>query len=215
MFSNGLKIETSRHYYLGSAASDTLLQAFCNTNGLIDILNQNQTCISSAIVSTNVDVNMIANLVHTQFLPSTEVVKKIETFNKINSFSLGQLVENEPRILIASRDHADAKFFYNKMIQYVEGFSDGQSNFWIGLDTLHTVTNANQYDLRLVAITETGIEYVEEYLKFRIGNVTEKYKLEVSGLFTGSQGYFANENNQQFSTYDYGNKSELLRFKTP
>jgi hypothetical protein len=81
----------------------------------------------------------------------------------LNTLALGQLVVNEP-----SRDHADAKFFYNKWIQYVEGFSDGQFNFWIGLETLHKMTTNISYGLRVVATTESGVVYAEEYSSFRV-----------------------------------------------
>jgi hypothetical protein len=205
MFEKGLNIETSRHFYTGSAASPALLTSFCNTNNLIDILNQNQTCIESSIVSTNVDTGMHANLIHTQFLPSSLVVQKIDAFTALNTLALGQLVVNEPRVLIASRDHADAKFFYNKWIQYVEGFSDGQFNFWIGLETLHKVTTNSSYGLRVVATTESGVVYAEEYSSFRVGSGATKYKLEVSGLYSGAYGYFWDDNGQPFSTYDYSN----------
>ena len=205
MFHNGLKIETSRHYLIGSAASPLLLHSFCDTNALIGILNQNQTCISSDIISANVNIGLNSNLVHTQFLPSSLVVNKIDWFVSANTLSLGQLVENEPRILIVSRDNAKTNFFYKTMNEYVEGFSDGQSNFWIGLDTLHKVTSNTQYGLRVVATSETGFEYVEEYWKFRVGSAAQKYKLEVSGLFSNiGIGNFAQDNGLTFSTWDQG-----------
>ena len=145
---------------------------------------------------------MHANLIHTQFLPSSLVVQKIDAFTALNTLALGQLVVNEPRVLIASRDHADAKFFYNKWIQYVEGFSDGQFNFWIGLETLHKVTTNASYGLRVVATTESGVVYAEEYSSFRVDSASTKYKLEVSGLYSGAYGYFWNDHSQPFSTYD-------------
>ena len=205
MFNQKLMIETSRNHYQGSAASSILLYSFCNTNNILNILSQNQTtCLATSIISENIHIVDNANLVYSQFIPSTNIMEKIDSFNAINTINLGQLVENEPKLLIASRYKAGPRFFYRPLNEYVEGFSDGQFNFWIGLDTLNRVTSAHNFSLRVEATSPAGVTYAEEYLNFKVGDSAERYKLTVSGLYTGTNGYFSRDNSVYFTTYDYG-----------
>ena len=113
------------------------------------------------------------------------VEQKEKHFKDVHRLNFGQLVENEPKILIASRDHAEPEFFYKSISHYINGFSDGQANFWIGLDTLHKVTTKHEYKLRVVAYTNNNIEFVEEYLVFNVGNKSEGWRLNVAGLVLG------------------------------
>jgi hypothetical protein len=107
--------------------------------------------------------------------------------------------------LIASRRNSDPEFFYKGIADYSEGFTDGQSNFWIGLNTMHKVTSQHNYKLRVVATTPSGIDFVEEYLIFNVGDQTDGYRLNVSGLVLGTNGYFARNHGAQFSTFDFNN----------
>ena len=133
----------------------------------------------------------------------------MEIFNSYNSLNFGNLVEIEPKILIASRDYADQEFFNRNLKEYIDGFSDGQSNFWIGLNILNKVTSVNDYKLRVVATNQDDTDFVEEYLYFRVGNYTENFKLIVKYLALGSNSYFSNNNGAEFSTYDKGPKKLL------
>jgi hypothetical protein len=63
----------------------------------------------------------------------------------------------------------------------------------------------------VVAINQQGIEFVEEYIYFRVGNAQEKFKLTVGHLVLGSNGFFAKNNGAEFSTYDSGPDSLLAR----
>ena len=174
-----------------------LLNAFCNTNSLISLLgNQTLACVSKSDVLSNIEVVNTANDVYTQFVPSSGVMNKIEHFKDVNGLNFGQLVENEPKILIASRDHAEPEFFYKSISHYINGFSDGQANFWIGLDTLNKVTTTHEYKLRVVAYTNNNIEFVEEYLVFRVGNASEGWRLNVAGLVLGIK---LKQNNKKIS----------------
>jgi hypothetical protein len=192
---------------MGSTATVTLLHAFCSTNSILNLITHNHTdCIQTNTVEMNIQSVEHANKVYMKFLPSSTIMNRIETFDSFNPLNFGQLIENEPKILFASRHNAQPDFFYKSIEQYIEGFGDGQFNFWIGLDTLQKVTNAHNYKLRVVATTTNNIDFVEEYLVFRVANRTDQFKLTVSGLILGTNAFFSKSSGTTFSTFDYGNK---------
>jgi len=238
IFESKLHVETSRHHYYGNVATTVLLNSFCSTNSLISLIDgQSDNCISKDKVQSNIQVVDNANQVFYQifdhsylfyfhlevnvfififkvylnYIPTSSIFDQIQIFNAENTLSFGNLIENEPKILIASREYAEPEFFNKNLNEYIEGFSDGQSNFWIGLGVLNRVTNSNDYKLRVVAINQQGIEFVEEYIYFRVGNAQEKFKLTVGHLVLGSNGFFAKNNGAEFSTYDSGPDSLLAR----
>jgi hypothetical protein len=196
-------------YNVGSAATALLAHAFCSTNSILNTIAYNSTlaCISTSVVQSNLQAIDAANKVYFDFMPSKTIMEQIETFNSLRTLNLGQLIENEPKLLIASRLNSDSNFFYKGIAEYREGFTDGQSNFWIGLETLHQITHAHDYKLRIVATTPppSSVDFVEEYLVFKVGSEKDNFALNVSGLVLGSNAYFAKNNGLGFSTFDYGN----------
>ncbi len=212
IFKSKLNIETSRHHYYGSAATTVLLNSFCSTNNINSIIQLGQTnCLNTNLIQTNFQIVDQANHVFLNFIPPQVIIQQIDTFNFNNPITIGSLIENDPKLLIASRDYADPEFFNKNLKQYVEGFSDGQSNFWIGLDILNKVTSSHDYKLRVIATTKQGSELVEEYLYFKVANASQNYRLTVTSLVLGSNGFFANNNGAEFSTYDNDINSFLAR----
>ncbi|CAF0946418.1 unnamed protein product [Brachionus calyciflorus] len=113
------------------------------------------------------------------FLPDEDQDKKIEFLKTLDKFNHDYLISPQHRILIASRVNAPSKFFHRPIHDYIEDFSDGQQNFWIGLDTMHKITNQHRYTLRIE--TENG-QFVEEYRLLD----------------------FLHHNDLKFSAFDYG-----------
>jgi hypothetical protein len=148
-------------------------------------------------------------------MPSTNIINQINTFNSKHSLNFGNLIENEPKILIASRDNADSEFFNKNLNEYVEGFSDGQSNFWIGLNVLNKATTSNNYKLRIVATTQNDIDLIEEYFEFHVGDADSNYRLGVNrqtlGIVSNAKGFFELNNGAGFSTYDFGDHKNMSR----
>ena len=83
---------------------------------------------------------------------------------------------------------------------------------WIGLDLMNKITNKLNMRLRVVYKTDSNIDIIEEYLAFKVGNKSEKYKLNVAGLLVGKNGHFAQNNGAYFSTFDFGNRFLALKF---
>ena len=94
--------------------------------------------------------------------------------------------------------------FIRDWSEYKTGFGNEVSNYWIGLDTLHDLT---QSERRLQVYLETFEPTLEDiavvfYDQFSVGNESTFYKLSISG-YSGEIGDgLAFSNNMMFSTRD-------------
>lgn len=80
-----------------------------------------------------------------------------------------------------------SNYFYRDWKDYAEGFGELDGEFWLGNDKLHTLTNQDDYTLRVDLKVYNGDHAYAQYEKFKIGNENEKYKLYVEG-YTGNAG---------------------------
>jgi ficolin len=66
---------------------------------------------------------------------------------------------------------------------YKAGFGSPDSDYWLGLETMHQLTTSGSYQLRLeLQQLSTGDWYVDEYSSFTVGDeATSKYQLNVAG----------------------------------
>ena len=199
------------HFYYGNVATSLLLTSFCSSNTLS--IN-NETSLS--LVKQNLDLAHDATKFAAVFMPDQYKLKQFDLFNQIisenNPFSFGDLIENEARILFASRDNANARFFHRTLEEYEKGFSDGHLNFWIGLDVLHRVTSKIDFKIRIVATSTKNHDYVEEYSLFKVDSKNNGYSLSIGRLLTCCDGHFKELDEVKFSTYDNGINSELAKY---
>ncbi|RMZ93208.1 microfibril-associated glyco 4-like precursor [Brachionus plicatilis] len=212
MFKNKFKIETSRVYSSGNVASDQLLESYCAINDMLS-LNESisaDTCLNVDQVQSQLKMVQNSFKFSSLFLPSTEQMQKLLLLKEVENFDLPYTVSSEHRILFASRHNAPTRFFNRPMMDYVQGFSDGQNNYWIGLDTLNQLTNQQSFGLKL-EIKVGQIFYTEEYAEFRVLNSTDGYKILVDGLKTPSFINFWQHNNTEFSALDFGENSFVAR----
>jgi hypothetical protein len=187
-------IETSLENRIGTGSVQVLLDAFCAI----------QRISKSQILDNSVRF-------YQSFLPSSDSLQQIERFKSfltIGNLGIDQLIQNEPRILIASRSNPKPEFFNRGIQDYIKGFSDGQNNTWIGLDLLNKVTQSGNYILRVEADTEYG-KISEEYSFFRVGNRSSDFKIELDNIIIRDGYHFNSINENTFSTYDFGNNRFL------
>ena len=105
------------------------------------------------------------------------------------------------------RRYDGSQDFYLYWNQYKEGFGNVTGEHWLGNDKLYYITNQKQYRMRMDAtIWSTGERKYSVYDKFRIGNETNNYRLNVSG-YSGNtdHDYWARHNGMKFSTRDREN----------
>ena len=103
--------------------------------------------------------------------------------------------------------------------EYEEGFGnlpdndkDTTGEFWIGLRSLHCLTNREQWGLHIDYMFPNKTKGYLSYRHFRVGPASDDYRLSISGFsgnttdpFTGSNYLLNNINNMKFTTRDRDN----------
>ncbi|KAK2155352.1 hypothetical protein LSH36_242g06013, partial [Paralvinella palmiformis] len=96
--------------------------------------------------------------------------------------------------------------FERDWLAYQNGFGNKSGEYWLGLATMHRVSNKGRsYQLRVDMMLFSGETYYAKYSSFSVGAERGKYALHVSG-YTGNAGdSFSYHDNTQFSTFDVDN----------
>ena len=101
---------------------------------------------------------------------------------------------------------SNAYFFNRTWDQYRQEFGSPTSQYWIGLDRLHEISQSNckiRFDLQLL----NGSWYFAQYSTFSVGNISTSYVLEIGEYSGNLYDAMAYHNGQPFSTYDEENDS--------
>ena len=112
--------------------------------------------------------------------------------------------------MIQSRKDGSEDFFRNWK-DYEAGFGDIESEHFIGLKKLYSLTNfQGPQELLIVMGDENNIKASAKYDGFSIGNETDLYKLQKLGTFSGTAGNsLAYHLGMKFSTKDRDNDIEV------
>ena len=113
-------------------------------------------------------------------------------------------------ILILRNDvqGSNSYFFNRPWSQYQQEFGSLTSQYWIGLDALHEVSQTNcriRFDLQLL----NGSWYYAEYTSFSVDDASTSYTLTIGGYSGNLWDAMAYHNGMQFSTYDFDNDQDL------
>ncbi|XP_071162440.1 ryncolin-1-like [Mytilus edulis] len=108
--------------------------------------------------------------------------------------------------------------FYRGWSEYVKGFGDVNTEFWLGNDNLHDLTSQGSYELRVDLEDFNGDKAYAKYSTFNIGDQSTNYILTVNG-YSGTAGDALKFHDKQaFSTkdkdndsYDSGNCAEIWK----
>ncbi|XP_067327983.1 tenascin isoform X2 [Anolis sagrei] len=110
--------------------------------------------------------------------------------------------------IVFLRRQNGAEDFYRNWRTYEAGFGDPKGEFWLGLDKLHKITSAAQYELR-VDLRDHGETAYALYEKFTVGDARTRYRLKVDG-YSGTAGdSMTYHNGRSFSTFDKDNDSAI------
>ena len=103
---------------------------------------------------------------------------------------------------------SNSYFFNRSWTQFQQPFGDPSSQYWIGLERMHQLSLGGcsvRFDLQL----NNGTWVYADYSRFAVGNVSDKYRLMISG-YTGNAGdAMSYHNGQQFTTYDNDNDASV------
>ncbi|KAH8371460.1 hypothetical protein KR093_007551, partial [Drosophila rubida] len=100
--------------------------------------------------------------------------------------------------------------FYRDWNTYVEGFGFFDGDFFLGLESIHLLTNSSQYELYIHMEYFNGAVNYARYDNFKVGGKSEDYELNSLGNFYSIDGTGNNllyHKGMKFSTFDHGNKA--------
>ncbi|XP_062128478.1 angiopoietin-related protein 2-like isoform X1 [Drosophila sulfurigaster albostrigata] len=110
------------------------------------------------------------------FIPHTPPFKvNVEKYNKLGY------------IIIQNRTN-ETYSFKRSLQEYCEGFGKSRDDFWIGLETIHKITNYQPHVLRIQIWDYSEEQYFAEYDNFVVGGKDENYKLKSLGDYKGNAG---------------------------
>ncbi|KAH8250765.1 hypothetical protein KR038_003997 [Drosophila bunnanda] len=108
--------------------------------------------------------------------------------------------------LVIAYRYDGSEDFNRDWVTYKAGFGSLNTEFFIGLEKLHRLTNSEHHELLVIMRNKKGEERFAIYDHFSIGSESEKYLLYVLGAYKGDAGdslrYHAGK---KFTTFDQDN----------
>lgn len=93
--------------------------------------------------------------------------------------------------------------FYRPWSHYKAGFGNAKGEYWLGLESIHLLTNGRQHELRVDMEDFEGNKQFSLYSIFSVGSESTGYVLTVSGFKGGAGGdSLFYHNGQRFTTFD-------------
>ncbi|KAK3087010.1 hypothetical protein FSP39_000285 [Pinctada imbricata] len=95
--------------------------------------------------------------------------------------------------------------FYKNWAEYQIGFGDLSSEFWLGTESLHIITDQGFYERRVDMTDFDGQHRYAQYRGVHIGDRDTKYKLRLAGYHGYAGDSLYAHNNMKFSARDHDN----------
>ncbi|XP_068160856.1 microfibril-associated glycoprotein 4-like [Antennarius striatus] len=93
--------------------------------------------------------------------------------------------------------------FYMKWNHYKTGFGSAAGEYWLGLETMHLLTQAKTYELRVDMEDFEGQKVFAQYSSFSVAPEAEGYMLNLGSFIKGAAGDSLKlHNGQKFTTTD-------------
>ncbi|XP_050360543.1 protein scabrous [Nymphalis io] len=92
--------------------------------------------------------------------------------------------------------------FNRKFNEYVRGFGEPNSEYWIGLESMHQLTSDNCSSMRIDMTDIYGSWWYAEYEYFVVGSADTGYVLDIGGFKGNASDAFEYQNHMEFSTID-------------
>ena len=139
------------------------------------------------------------------FEPPSGIYKiKIEEFDTRHVYC-DMDVDDGGWIVIQRNRKGSSVNFNSKWDEYETGFGDLKTEFWYGLKGLSCLTETGNWEMRLdYQKTDKTWSYLH-YNQFKVGSITEKYKLTITGFTLKTSNLMTSNNGMRFSTPDADN----------
>ena len=98
--------------------------------------------------------------------------------------------------------------FHRDWNNYVRGFGNPNSSYWLGLEQIHSISASRCYILRVILYQQSGASAQVEYTGFLVGDASSRYKMSVQSSSGTVSGSLIPHNNSLFSTYNNDNDGE-------
>jgi len=96
--------------------------------------------------------------------------------------------------------------FNKSWTEYKDGFGLIRAEYFIGLENLHIITNAKQYELFITLRRENDVGGYARYDNFKIGSEKEEFELKTLGKYSGTAGdSLRSHEKMKFTTFDRDN----------
>ncbi|CAK1588286.1 unnamed protein product [Parnassius mnemosyne] len=92
--------------------------------------------------------------------------------------------------------------FNRKFSEYVRGFGNPASEYWIGLESMHQLTLDNCSSMRIDMTDIYGNSWYAQYENFYVGDADSGYVLEIGGFIGNASDAFEYQNHMEFSAID-------------
>ncbi|XP_034484999.1 fibrinogen-like protein 1 [Drosophila innubila] len=137
--------------------------------------------------------------------PKKNGIYKIKVNGQIMPVYCDVALTGSPWLVIQRRVDVSVNFYRN-WSSYQEGFGDLEKSFFIGLNTLNTLTVSKSHQLYVHLEDFEGQKRFARYDRFAIGNEANMYGLNTLGTYSGTAGDGLRfHQNAKFSTYDRNN----------
>ncbi len=107
-------------------------------------------------------------------------------------------------VVIQRRNGNASDFFYRDWAAYKEGFGHPQTNFWWGLEKIHTLTSQRSFQVQF-EFTHNNWSYYARYSTFYVAGESDNYRLSISGYSGNAGDGMKIYNNMMFTTKDRDN----------
>jgi len=171
----------------------------CITNQvLLDKVNHLQDLLLHVVSKTSRDCQDIQT-----YFPSEAAGVQI-IFPSFTEVQVYCDVEDDGRIWTVLQKRFDgSEDFYRERNDYINGFGRKDSEYWLGLDNIHTLTRNGDYELKVNVEDWEGVKKHALYSTFIVGSRESDYTLTIGG-YSGTAGdSMTTHNGQKFSTKDH------------
>uniref|UniRef100_A0A2M3Z504 Putative ficolin n=1 Tax=Anopheles braziliensis TaxID=58242 RepID=A0A2M3Z504_9DIPT len=121
-----------------------------------------------------------------------------------------QTFRNGGWLVVYSRNNGNVSNFNRSWESYKHGFGNPEGEYFIGLQYLHTLTYAVNYEVAFLLMRD-GVENTVVYDEFSVGSELEEYRIKRIGKPMGSMRLFHADQSYYFHTTDRNHLPPVAR----